>query len=133
MANKQLKIILTHKIKMPDDEIDRFLGMLRQTWEGEEVTSGRDFHKRCVETGEFEGWPQWSYRVSQDFDILVSPETSVGKATHEMLDRAITEGKEVWVYLAEDNRFAEVIEMEVIPKAEGGSWADYARLIFEEE
>lgn len=133
------KVFLANKKSTDDGVIDAILDLMRQVWDGsnedDSVTSGRDFYKVCVDNGEFEGWPQWNYKVSQEFDVFVSPDRVIGKATHEQFDRALTEGKEVWCYIDDDGSggsFVEVEALEVISKEAGGNWKDYARLVLKE-
>lgn len=124
------KVFLCNKLRDEDDVIDRRLAILRETYAelDDTVTSGRDFHKACQEDGTFEGWPQWNYTVSQEFSVFVTGDQTIGKATHDQLERALTEGKEVYWIDEERGELIKVVGLRVLTKADGGSWKDYANI-----
>jgi hypothetical protein len=139
----QSKWFLAHSKADDPGEIEQWCAkigrsLVQDGWETKVVSGRDDYDTRSAALG---GWKAWcrdvphgkDYRGAPMFHGVIVPAYSecgdiiVGKATAQIVDGFLSEGKHVYSWCPDEDRFQQVQAIHVLPE---DNWASWARLEF---
>lgn len=126
----EARYFLAHSRQTPDADIDNWAVMLSEVldqpgWDTKVISGRDDFMTRAAGLG---GWKAWSRDVPAGsrwdgealFHGIVVPlddveDPVVGKATADLVDGFLREGKHAFVWTSRDNSFAPIEDVTKLP------------------
>ena len=133
------KWFLAHSKQDDPEQIEQWCAsigrsLVQDGWKTKVISGRDDYETRCAALG---GWKAWCRDVPHGKDFNGAPmfhgvivpayshndNPTVGKATAQIVDGFLSEGKHVYAWCPDEDKFNQVVAIEVLPEEDWLAWA----------